>query len=241
MLTVVRIAFILLIALGINSSNSFADDKFKGTILHLTATETKEVEEDLLIANMRFEFEHKKPREVQNAINKKMKEALEKARKIDEVKISTEHYNIHRYYPNRRNSGVKEKEMWRGSQSLMLKSDDADKLLKLAGEFQDIGLLMSGLTYTVSPDKREKIKDGLLEKAITKLKSRASRAAKAIGKDKFEFAHINVNDNNHYPAPLPRNYAMRADMAGEAMSAPVAAPGQSRVSLSVSVTVRIKD
>ena len=58
---------ILLIILPITS---FADDDKKdATYLNISATERREVEEDLLVTNLRFEFEGEGSIDVQNKIN----------------------------------------------------------------------------------------------------------------------------------------------------------------------------
>lgn len=238
-----RLFFVSLIAVFsvtlANLANILADDD-KYTRLSLSVTETIEVEEDMLIANMQYEHEAAIAREVQNAINKRVKQAKLMADKVPEVKFSTEHYNIYKYHPNRRrNDPDRDKYVWRGSQSISMKSMDSDKLLKLAGDMQDIGLLMKGLNFVVSPGKYEEAKDSLLEVAIIKLKSKAERAARALGKQKIEFININVDNNYRHPQPLARNYSMSADMAKEAMHDPVAAPGQASISLTVSAVVKI--
>ena len=63
-------------------STAIADDKEEGTLLTLSVTEAQEIEEDLLIAYMQYEHEGPVAREVQNAINNRMKQAMEMAKKI---------------------------------------------------------------------------------------------------------------------------------------------------------------
>lgn len=238
-----KLIFIYLITAfsTIYTNNVFADDD-KYTRLSLSVTETIEVEEDMLIAYMQYEHEANTPREVQNTINKKMQQAIKMADKISEIKIFTERYSIYKHHPNRRrNDPDRDKYVWRGSQNMVMKSKDSEKLLKLAGDMQDLGLLMNGLNYVISPEKYDREKDSLLESAIIKLKMKAIRAAKALGKQKIEFISINVDNNYHHPQPLARNYAMSANIAKESMSDPVAAPGQARINLIVSAVVKIEE
>lgn len=227
------------------TGNSFASDKDKdkGTMLTLSVNETTQVEEDLLVAYMQYEYEGQVAKEVQNTINKKMKNAIEAAKKIPEIQIATEQYNIYKHYPyrGRNNHQDRDKFVWRGSQSLVIQSFDSDKLLKLAGDLQDMELLLNGLNFVISPDKHEQVKDSLLEAAIQKLRVKADRAAKALGMKKVEFVSINVDNNLYYPQPV-RRFAMSADISEKGvMSEPVATPGQSLINLSVSAVVRLTD
>lgn len=222
--------------------NVYADDEKNLIRLNLSVTESIEIEEDMLVAHMQYEYEGQLAKEVQNSINKKMIQVMNMASELKEVKISTERYNIYKYYPNkRRNDTDKDKYVWRGNQTIIMKSLDSDKLLKLAGDLQDIGLLMNGLNFVVSPGKYEEAKDSLLESAILKLKAKADRAAKALGKSKFEFISINIDNNHHYPKLIGRNYSVSAFSDTESMNSPVASPGQSRVNLTVYAEIGIKN
>ena len=107
---------------------SFAcgDKKDDATYLNISATERREVEEDLLVANLRFEFEGEEARDVQNKINSVMKKALAKAKALEAVNVSTEQYSVYKYHP-RTKKGETSKIVWRASQSLLITGKDSDK------------------------------------------------------------------------------------------------------------------
>lgn len=93
---------------------------------------------------------------------------------------------------------------------------------------------MNGLNYTLSPEKAEEIKDSLMEAALVKLKARADRAAKALGKNNTALVEVTIDaGNNYYGAPMMRSMAMDSGAAMEKMATPVAEPGQSEITLTV--------
>jgi len=236
------------------STPAFAQDKDSSaitpqegrTVLAISATETKEVPQDLLITSLRYEAEGKDAKAVQNEINNAMKKALEKAKAVPGLTIFTEQYYVypHETYEPRPANGqpqkVKEK-IWRGSQSIQIQGKDSDVLLTLVGQLQDSGLLVNSLTYTLSPEKAEDIKDSLIEAALIKLKTRAERAAKALGHTKTELVEVSVDSAQNFGhAPM---MARSMDMAGGAMekaAAPIAEPGKTEISLNVSARALLK-
>ena len=215
------------------------DDKKDGTYLNISATESREVDEDLLIANLRFESEGQDARDVQSKINSIMKKALGKVKELSDIKVSTERYSVYKYHP-RTKKGEVTKTVWRGSQSMLIKGIDAEKILKLTGELQNMGLVITGLNYVVSPEKREEVRDSLMEIALEKLIKKSRRVAKAIGRDDIEIVNINIDAQSQI-SPMRQNRMMTASSKGREYAAPIAAPGQSQIDMTVFATVLIKD
>lgn len=205
------------------------------SLLHINATERREVDQDLLIANLRIEVENSENKIVQNDINKGMKAALDIAKNYKDVKAITRGYNVRQYDLNSGRKDRARRMVWKGSQSVQLKSKNAEELLELAGKIQEKGFLMNGLNYTLSPAKAAQIQDEMLEAALVKLQSRAERAAKALGKKKAELKEINTQ-GNYQPRPqlYARNMQMKAMSADVEMAAPVATPGETTITMNVS-------
>ena len=124
---------------------------------------------------------------------------------------------------------------------MQLKSKDSAEILKTTGTLQSMGLAVNGLNYVVSPDLSEETRDSLMEKSVEKLLSKAKRVAKVLGKDEIEVLNINVDSNNYYPSPMPMRASGMMMKSMDAESVPVASPGQSRISTTVSATILIKD
>ncbi|WP_342279077.1 SIMPL domain-containing protein [Candidatus Tisiphia endosymbiont of Myopa tessellatipennis] len=115
-----------------------------------------------------------------------MSKAVKMAKEVEDITVSTEQYYVYQYNQDQNIDNKKDKvkkKMWRGTQVLSLKSKSSEALLTLIGKLQNEGLLIQSLNYTLSNEKREVIRDSMIEAAIAKLKQRAIRVAKALGKE----------------------------------------------------------
>ncbi len=219
------------------------------TVLSLSATEQTDLKQDLLQASLRIEVEGKDAKKLQDEINKSMQKAVDLAKGVKEVKTSTGQYNVYSYDPNPQPPqplSAKERAarlVWKGSQTIDLQSKDQAQLLDLVGKIQDMGFVMNGLNYALSPEQAEAYRDNLMTAALKKIQTKADLAAKALGKSSFDIIEVNVDGSNPYP-PVPVMFkTARMDMAaGSAapMAAPVAEAGEQTVSLSVTARVLLK-
>ncbi|MEM7650939.1 MAG: SIMPL domain-containing protein [Pseudomonadota bacterium] len=211
------------------------------SLLHISATESREVDQDLLIANLRIEVEDESNKKVQNDINTAMAKALEIAKGYEDVKAITRGYNVHQYDKNGGRKNLPRNMIWKGSQSVQLKSKNAEELLELAGKIQDAGFLMGGLNYTLSPEVAAKVQDEMLEAALEKLQSRAERAASALGKKKAELKEINTQGNYVPRQPVYARNMMVMEMAADSkMAAPVATPGETTITMNVNAKALLR-
>lgn len=211
------------------------------TMLNISATERTEVQQDLLVASLRYEKEGTDAKAIQNDINTAMKKALDAAKGVATVDVATEQYYVYPYDPDpaMTEKTGEAKTVWRGAQGIELRSAKPDDLLKLTGELQDMGLMMSSMSYTLSPDKADEVKDSLMEKALIKVKARAERAAKALNKSSTELVEISV-DSNTPDFPRPMMSMMKGMEAADAMATPSAEPGQSEITLTVTARALLK-
>lgn len=230
----------------ITSTSVFAQEKDpvfllqqNESLLHISATEDREVDQDLLVANLRIEIENADNKIVQNTINENMAAALELAKGYTDVKAVTRQYNVYSYDKNRGRDNMPENIVWKGQQSLELKSKNAEQLLELAGKIQEKGFVMGGLNYTLSPEVAAQIQDEMLEAALEKLKTRAERAAKALGKSTAELKEINTQ-GNYAPQPYARMEMAMTMSADAKMAAPVASPGETTLSMTVSAKALLR-
>lgn len=211
------------------------------SLLHINATERREVDQDLLIANLRIEVEDESNKLVQNEINTAMAKALEIAKKYKDVKAITRGYNVHQYDKNGGRKNKPRHMVWKGSQTVQLKSKNSEDLLELAGKIQEAGFVMGGLNYTLSPAKAAQVQDEMLEAALIKLQSRAERAATALGKKKAELKDINTQGNYQPHQPVYAARGMMMEMAADAkMAAPVASPGETTITMNVSAKALLR-
>jgi len=70
--------------------------------------------------------------------------------------------------------------------------------------------------------------------------TKADRAARALGKSSAELLEINVDMGGFQQPQMMRAMSMGAEMASSKMDAPVAAPGQSDITLTVSARAMLK-
>lgn len=210
------------------------------SLLHISATEQREVDQDLLIATLRIESENEDNKFVQNEVNTAMAKALELAKDYKDVKAITRTYNVHSYDQNAGKKNMPRHVVWKAQQSVELKSKNSEELLELAGKIQGAGFVMGGLNYTLSPELAAQIQDEMLEAALEKLQTRAKRAAKALGKSEAELKEINTNGNY---TPQPRVLHARMEMsavAADSMAAPVASPGETTITMNVNAKAFLK-
>jgi len=200
------------------------------TLVTLSVTERVKVPQDLLLATLRIESDDRNAQALQNRINTSMGQALEIARAVADIKVSTGHYSVYQF--NNQPQGGRANNIWRGSQSLNLESKDAQKLLDLAGQLQDMGFVISQLTYQLSTERADEVRDNLLESAIQRATDKVTRAGQAMGKSDIDIAVLDIDSSLNYDNPVMM-FSARAEMAERA--APVAEAGESEVTLTVRV------
>jgi predicted secreted protein len=236
----ITIIFITVISL---SYNSFAksENKLTNTYLNTSVTDYQEVTEDILSANLRFDFEGNDPQKVQNHINEKMSQILKMAKKIPELEVSTDQYYVYKNYSN--DQDKKKKESWTGSQSIIITSKFNESVLKFAHELQNTGLLMNSLNYSISSELEQKTRDSLTENLINKLMTKAEKFAKFTGKSQAQIIELNVDNNNIYDNNM-KTYnvsslkATKSDLGEAAL--PVSSPKQQKITATISAKFLLK-
>ena len=204
------------------------------TLVNLSASERTTLPQDLLTAALRIEARGAEPRKVQDDINKAMTRALALAKAVPTVKTSTGGYQV---YEQRLERNVR---VWQGQQTVQLESKDSAALLDLAGKLQGAGFAVSGLNWSLSPERAESVRDELLVKALGNLKAKAALVARTLGKSGYELTDVNL-DGAPQPVPMYRAVRMEMAMAADgAVAAPVAEAGETEVVVGVSARALLK-
>jgi predicted secreted protein len=191
------------------------------TVLHLSQTAERHVVRDRLRVEMRAQESGADPLTVQQGINRLMAAALDRVRgAAPGIEVATGSYLVGTERP------AKGSPRWRGSQSLILTGADAAAMLKLAGALQSAGLVTSALAYEVSPEAVRSAEDDLTAEALAALDRRAAAIARQLHMTVLRYRDLSVGNAETGGAP-PR-FAMMA-----AAAAPVAAPGEATVSVTV--------
>lgn len=195
------------------------------TVLHLTQTAEREVVRDLLRIELRAEESGADALGVQSAINRRMAAALARARQVQGVEVETGSYSVGEEEPQNQPA------RWRGSQSLILTGKAADAMLTLAGALQSDGLVMSSLAYEVSPETLRGVEEDLTGEALSGLGLRAASIAEHMRLSVLGYQELRVGNAETGGQPMPRFATAMAQ------AAPVAAPGEATVRLTVTAAV----
>lgn len=202
------------------------------TLVALSVTERMSVPQDTLHASLRIEAEDKNAKALQNRINQTMEKAVKAAKSVSAVKTSTGYYSVYQYDNG---NGGRSNTMWRGSQTIDLESKDAEALLTLAGDIQEMGFAMNNLSYQLSTEAADEARDSMMEAAISRARAKAERAAKALGKDDVDIAMVNVDADTGFAQPVRVMKARSMVADAMEMSAPTAEAGESEVTLTVTI------
>jgi predicted secreted protein len=199
------------------------------TVLHLVERGERMVKRDRLAAELRVEACDADPARLQAEINRRMATALASAKAIAAITVTTGGYHV---YPLAADgAGANANPRWQGTQSLLLQSRDAAALLNLLGTLQQQGLLLSSLTYELTPEAARAVEDELTKEALVRLRQRAERVADDLGMTVARIRDLQIG-NAEGAQPTPR--AFLASRSRDAAPAPVAEAGDATVSVSVS-------
>lgn len=230
-------AFIAALIIAAPFSGYACDSKKEGTYLNISASTHSTAGNDLLVAKLRFEAEGDDAKALQNTVNKVMKLALAKVKKLKDADTST----VSSVYKSssRGKKDAPRKIIWHANQTMTIKGKAFEEILTLTGKLQNMGLTLRSLHYVTSLEKEEEIRDSLMEKAIVKLITKSKRVAVAMGKKDIEIKSINV-DAPHFP--MNPAYGQEVSLMGaSSKNAPSASPGTNRVTMTVRASVLIKD
>lgn len=219
-------------------------------VMTLSAQAYRRVAQDRLVATLQIEKSAKDVTEVQKFINTKMQAAQAVAKKVDNLKVTTGNYSVYKQYSPEPNMAdgkpwtpeQREKNsFWQASQQLMLDGNDRDALLKVVAALQKDGFAVQGLSYYLSREAGDKLKDELAVEALETIKQRAEKMAKALGSKDVQYVSFDVNDGF---GGAPQPVMMRAMAKGGAMpemdmAAPVAEAGESEVTVNINAQVKI--
>jgi len=195
-------------------------------VVNVTASATAALPNDRMQAWLRVETDNADPVAAANDVNTKMAKALARAKAVKGVEAKTTGYSS--YQISERNQPAK----WRVSQSLELESADFGVLSALVSKIQsEDGLVLSGMTFSISTAARRAAEDALTQQAIKTWQARAQAAAQGFGATSWRPGHVAIQTGDVIrPQPM-----MRAAAAGAMAAAPVAAEaGTSDVTVTVS-------
>jgi predicted secreted protein len=202
------------------------------TKLVLSATATREVEQDTLVGILSAHAEAASARAAQATVNRLMTGAIAKARAVTSVRAASGGYQVYQQRDRKgRPTG------WVAEQDLRLTGREAAPLLELVGALQADGLNVGGLSYRLSDEARRTLEDELTVEAVQTLRSRAERVATSMGMRVQAITTLQVGEAPGEPPIRPMARAMVAEAAPS--PPPVALPDLETVSASVSAELAL--
>lgn len=201
--------------------------------VELQAEAAREVQNDLMTANLYAEASDPSAAKVADQLNRVTAEALKTAGAEKAVKARSGYSQT--YPVNDRNGRVTG---WRGRSEIRLESKDAKAMAALIGRLQAT-MQLSGVSFSVSPELRRQVENELINEAVAAFKARADIAAKAIGGRSFRIRRIGLNAGGGAPVPRPMLARGMAAQSAE-VSTPVFEAGTSVVTVVAAGTVEVE-
>ncbi len=214
-------------------SNVYAHEEVKNyNQINLEASASAEVENDTMIVSLYAQEEGSKAVALSNRVNKKINGALEKLKQYKNIKVETESYSTNPVY--NKNQVI----AWRVKQSIQLESKDMSLMSEVLGELQQ-QLKLNGISFDVSPGKREQQTRVLIDQALTAYNKRATQIANKLHHDGYKIVSMKVSTS---ASAAPYRYKMARVMMAEATPAvaPEIAKGDQTLSVRVSGTIELE-
>jgi predicted secreted protein len=182
--------------------------KAQDTVLRLAETATVMVTPDELAATMRAEATAPNAPDAQKKVNEMMRDALDGAKKVPSITVSTGGYNVWR-------SGTTppdRAERWQAGQSINLSGKDPEAMLKMVGDLQQKGFVQGNLSWRLSRETEHAARQNATKQALSGLRGRADDAAEILGLKFGSFREVRL-DSVPPPQVIPRPQAYLARTA----------------------------
>lgn len=197
------------------------------TVLHIAESAEVTRAPDEVVASLRAEARAGTAAAAQEAVNRAVSAAVERARGVPSVRVTTG-----RYWTNR----VDEGRSWQATQTLTLRGGDGAALLELTGALQGGGLALNGLQWMLTRDAARAAREEASHLALDALRRRAEAVAGQLGLQLVGLREVRIDVPDHGPRPMPMAMA-RAAGASASATPPVAMAEDVVVGASVSAVV----
>ncbi len=202
-------------------------------VLNLSATEQQDVAQDTLNASLMFSTQGRDKTAIQNEVNTAMRNALDILEDSTGIEYNTSQYQVYVFDPADPSRRDINNPTWRAQQEVQMNSLDSAALLEVVGQLQENGLVITSLYYSLSTAKYEEIAGNLMLAALKKLQDRADTAAEALTMSEAKLVEVSLDGSPNFAYKERFNVSM-ARAADAAIAPPVADPGETQVSLTVS-------
>jgi len=221
---------LLLAALLLLASTAYAAEEPQYNRVDFSTEAVREVDNDLLLAQMSVEVSDRTPAQVTQLLNTTLNEALKKAAAFPAVKASSGNHTTYPIYDeDNRLDG------WRGNAQIRLESRDFKAAGELISQLQE-SMQLAGVSFTVAPESRRKLEGELIGEGLAAFGQRAEFVSSTLSGNGYKLVHLNISNGGYHPQPILDNMlAMKA----EAVSAPEFSGGDSELTVQISGTIEI--
>jgi len=201
-------------------------------LLNLSATEQENVEQDTLNISLQYSTQGRDRTELQSEVNLALRKAVDLLEADGRIRFFTTQYQVYTIDAGRPTRTDIENPVWRAQQGIELTNTDSAVVLELTGQLQAQGLVVTSQYYTLSSTRYEEIAGRLTRSVLGKLQQRADAAAAELGKSSADLLEVSLDGSPNF-AMRQGDFGMAMAMRAE-MATPVAAPGETQVSVTVS-------
>ena len=175
-------------------------------VVSVSANAAASVANDRMHAWLRAEAENADPAAAAAAVNGRMATALAHAKAVRGADVATSGYSTYQVAP--KGQPVR----WRVAQTMSVQGNDFAAITALVSRLQgDDGLLLSGISFSVSDTARRAAEDSLTQQAIKSWQARAERAAQGLGFQGWRVGKVTIQTGDAArPYPVMRAGAMTA-------------------------------
>jgi len=205
-------------------------------VVSLSSSATVEVTKDLLAISLTTTKEGQDAASVQSQLKQALDAALAEAKKSakpGQLDVQTGNFSLQPRYTNK---GVING--WLGTAELVVEGRDMQAIGQLTGRITT--LTISGVSYNISRELREKTEGEVEANAIARYRAKAADYAKQFGYAGYAVREVNVQSNDVGPIRPMSTYARAKAMSASGDEALAVEPGKGSVTVTVNGTVQMK-
>ncbi|KUJ71104.1 SIMPL domain-containing protein [Thiomicrospira sp. WB1] len=171
--------------------------------VHFESTVTETVMPDTFVVTLRAYEEGPDATQVSRAINRRMQQALNRAKRFADITMQTEGYRVSPVYDRQH-----QLTHWRGQQRLRLTTQAPSQLSQLLQQLES-SLQYQHQSYRLSDARLETMRAQLLTQATKHYRDKAQSLARLLGHDRFKLAETRIDPIQGLNAP-PRPILARS-------------------------------
>jgi predicted secreted protein len=205
-------------------------------VVSLTSSATVEVTKDLLTISLATTKEGQDAASVQSQLKQALDAALAEAKKSakpGQLDVQTGNFSLQPRYTNK---GVING--WLGTAELVVEGRDMQAIGQLTGRITT--LTISGVSYNISRELREKTEGEVAANAIARYRAKAADYAKQFGYAGYAVREVNVQSNDVGPIRPMATFSRAKAMSAASDEALAVEPGKGSVTVTVNGTVQMK-